>query len=238
MTPARWWSAAHRTQITDLAPGSAWGAWQTASDNAREESSIAVADWLTALQGLPVALEDRSDHRSTSRLRNEGALLAEMFPAEGSRIGWIVETAVQYLDTHSSALVASHGDLHLDELFIAPGQPLVVTGVDLDTAGMRRPSADVGFALAMLLVSSWMRTGSFHVGASAGRAFWRRWASTGVDAEAVPAQMARALVMSLHFELVAYRTGRVELLSLWLDLAGTALSKGVEASFNMAEEIG
>lgn len=238
VTPARWWSSAHRTQIADLARGSAWGTWLTVSDSEREESSIAVADWLTALQRLPVVLEDRTNHRSLPIMRKEATRLADAFPDASPTLDWIVEATSHHLNTEPSSLVASHGDLHLDELFVAPGKPLVVTGVDLDTAGLRRPSFDVGFALAMLLVSSWIRTGSFHIGASAGHAFWRRWAATGMDSEAVPAQIARSLVMSLHFELVAYRTGRVDLLPLWLDLAATAMSSGVEAILTQAEDIG
>ncbi len=238
VAPARWWSPRHRTQVMDRARGSAWGDWLTGSDALRQESSIAVADWLTALQQLPVVLEDRTGQRSASRLRKEAASLADAFPDERHALARIAGAAAQRLEAEAGSLVPSHGDLHLDELFLAPGQQLVVTGVDLDTAGLRRPSSDVGFALAMLLVSSRMRHGSFRGGAVAGRAFWKRWAPTGQDLEAVPAQMARSLVMSLHLELVAYRTGRDELLRPWLDIAGAAVSSGVEAALSVAEEVG
>ncbi len=57
-------------------------------------------------------------------------------------------------------------------------------------------------------------------------------AADGRDAEAVPAELVRALVQSLHFELVTYRTDRSELLDRWLDLAESVLTDGVPAALD------
>ncbi len=107
------------------------------------------------------------------------------------------------------------------------------TAIDLDTVGMRRPAYDIGYALSQMLVSSWMHTGSFAPGAGAGLAFWNHWkTASGHDSDAVPAEVTRALVQSLHFELITYRTNRLELLGLWLGLAEAMLRDGVASTLN------
>lgn len=242
VTLARGWSATHRTLLTDLAPGTACAQWLSATAQDRDAAAVAAADWLTTLQGLTIALPDRTAHRAIASLRRESSRLAAAFPEAGNRLRRIAAAVPRHLDATGSVrlLVASHGDLHLNNLHVwhmATAAPLVVTAIDVDTAGMRRPSYDVGYALGQMLVFSWMRTGSFRAGARAGRAFWRRWAATGEDAGAVPAQVARTLVQSLHFELVTYRTGRTVLLGRWLDLAEAVLGGGVEGALVRAEEV-
>ncbi|HET6563605.1 MAG TPA: aminoglycoside phosphotransferase family protein [Marmoricola sp.] len=227
VTPARGWSGRHRTLVTDLATGRPWADWTLTSTADRESAAVAAADWVTELQSLLVALPRRTDHRAGMELHLEAARLAYRFPRHAAHLRRVVDSVdrVLYDDQGAPApdLVASHGDLHPENLFLAAD--MGVTAIDVDTAGLRRPSYDVGYALAQLLILSWLHTGSFETGADAGARFWRHWAAgSAVDAEAVPAEIARALVQSLHFELVTYRTGRTELINRWLHVADTVLT--------------
>ncbi len=235
VTPVRGWSALDRTLVTDLAPGAAWGDWLTATDQNRDAAAVAAADWLTALQALSVALPDRTAHRAVANLHQEASRLAVAFPEVAPRLRQVAQAAAARLAETTTCLsvrrlVPSHGDLHPNNLHVMAGSPWVATAIDVDTAGMRRPSYDVGYALAQLLVVSWQRTGSFRTGAAAAQVFWQRWAGTGNDLAAVPAEVTRALVQSLHFELITYRTGRTDLLARWLDLADAVLTDGVESA--------
>ena len=237
VTPARGWSGAHRTLVTDVAPGHAWTHWLQASAADRDAAAVAAADWLAGLQSLPVALPDRTGYRAGEELRHQTRLLASEYPGHATRLLSTAGAAHQHLYGNPGGrephLVASHGDLHPENLHVAAGGPLAVTAIDVDTAGLRRPSYDVGYALAQLLVVSWMRTGSFSTGAGAGLTFWRRWTDRdGRDADTVPAEVARALVQSLHFELITYHTGRTDLFGRWLDIAETVLNTGVPATFH------
>ncbi|WP_167760892.1 phosphotransferase [Geodermatophilus sp. DF01_2] len=237
VTPAPGWSGTHRTLVTEVAPGAAWTDWLLAPAADRDVAAVAAADWLTALQALPVALPDRTGYRAGEELRRESGRLADRYPDSADRLLRVADAAHGRLygdpSSPGTGLVASHGDLHPENLHLAAGGPLTVTAIDLDTAGLRRPAYDAGYALGQLLVVSWMRTGSFQPGAAAGLAFWRRWtACGGTDAEAVPAEVARALVQSLHFELITYRTGRADLLDRWLGVAIAVLAGGVPATFS------
>lgn len=237
VTPPQGWSGTHRTLVTDLAAGRAWTDWLLAPVADRDAAAVAAADWVTGLQSLSVALPDRTGYRASEELCRESGRLAERYPGRAVRLRRVADSVHHrlYRDLHQRApdLVASHGDLHPENLYLAAGGQPTVTAIDVDTAGLRRPSYDVGYALAQLLIFSWMRTGSFSTGAGAGLAFWRRWtADNGTDADAVPAEVARALVQSLHHELITYRTGRVDLLDRWLDVAEAVLASGVPAVFH------
>ncbi len=237
------WDDGHLTQVAERAPGLDWGTWFDVEPDRLRGASAAVAEWMIALQQLTrqrlsAPLRDQSQHRSPARLMRESGELADLFPDHAPAVFVAAEQAVDVLSSEPESLVASHGDLHLDEVFVTEDPQPVVTVVDLDSAGLRRPSADIGFALAMLLVSSRLRTGSFVPGATAGLSFWTRWAPTGSDRAAVPSQMVRSLLMSLHLELVAYGKDRAELLPIWLDLSTTALSSGVEAALARASQLG
>ncbi len=232
VTREQGWSAAHHTLVTELADGNSWAHWVHAEPDARDAAAVAAADWLARLQSLQVALPERTTHRAGAELCRQSELLAGQYPEHATRLLGVSRAAHRclYRNTHapSAGLVASHGDLHPENLYISAGRPLAVTAIDVDTAGLRRPSYDVGYAVAQLLIVSWMRTGSFQGGACAALVFWDRWMiHGGPDAQAVPAEVARALVQSLHFELLVYRTGRDTLVQRWLGITEAVLENGV-----------
>lgn len=237
VTRARGWSATHRTLVTDLAGEHPWSSWLTVASTDRDAAAAAAADWLVALQSAAVTLPDRTDYRAGRELDQQCWELGLFFPAHTDSLQRVGRTAHGRLyepQTWASHLVASHGDLHPDNLHIADDDRLSVTAIDIDTAGMRRPAYDVGYAVAQLLIMSWMRTATFHAGAGAGQAFLHRWALGGApDADAVGAEVVRALVQSLHFELITYRTGRTELLDPWLHVSHSMLTVGVEDTLHV-----
>lgn len=235
VTREQGWSATYHTLVTDLAAGNNWAHWLHAEPDARDAAAVAAADWLARLQSLQIALPERTTHRAGAELCRQSGRLAEQYPRHAIGLLQVTQAAHRclYRDTHApnTGLVASHGDLHPENLYISAGRPLAVTAIDLDTAGLRRPSYDVGYALSQLLIVSWMRTGSFRSGACAALVFWDRWlAHGGPDAEAVPAEVVRTLMQSLHFELLVYRTGRNNLVQRWLGIAGEVLANGVRAT--------
>lgn len=233
VTPVHGWSAEHRTMVNDVAPGLAWSDWLSEPAPRREAAARVAAQWLVKLQSSAVCLPDRTLHRSAADMQSQGRALSERFPGHAARLGAVMDRALPRLraatQTPTGQLVVSHGDLHPDNLHIANLAPAVATALDLDTVGLRTPAYDTGYAIAQLLVFSWMHTGSFEAGSSSAHHFWRQL-STEVDADAelVSVETVRALFQSLHFELVTYDTGRRELLDEWLDLAETVLAQGID----------
>ncbi len=233
ITPTRGWSATHRTLVTDLAGEHPWTSWVTVACADRDAAAVAAADWLVALQSAAVTLPDRTEYRAGRELDRHCCELGLSFPDYTDVLQRVGRTAHGWLygphRSGASPLVASHGDLHPNNLHIADDDRLSVTAIDVDTAGLRRPAYDVGYAIAQLLIVSWMRTGSFHAGAGAGQAFLHRWTLGGApDADSVGAEVVRALLQSLHFELITYRTGRTELLDHWLHVSHSMLTAGVD----------
>lgn len=226
VTLPRGWSERHRTLVTEIAPGRSWSEWTLAGKAHGTDAAIAAARWLVQLQSLTVDLPVRTDHRAERELHTSTTLLADRFPQHAERLRALEHDVAQRLYAVPGAaavpLVASHGDLHPNNLHLELDAP-TVTALDLDTAGLRRPSYDVGYAIAQLVILSWLRTGSLVTGARSASALWATWRATGTDADAVPAEIARALIQSLHFELITYATGRSELIDVWLTIAEVAL---------------
>jgi hypothetical protein len=232
------WSGHHRALVAERAPGVPWRALLHAPTPWLTAGSAAVGRWLAALQSSHVALPGRVEFRDMADMAGQAEALEAILPEQAGRLAGLASAAAK-VDAAPAMLVPSHGDLHPNNIHMlwpsrssraTPGSP-VVTALDLDTVGMRRPAYDAGYALAQLLVMSWIRRESLVPGATAGRAFWRRWSRStpaADDLDAVPAQFARALVQSLHYELAVLRNGRADLALAWCALAETALSDGVE----------
>ena len=231
VTPARGWSHTHSTLVADEAPQYPWTTWLTSTPKDRDAAAEAAADWLVALQAMGIALPDRTEYRAGNELDRHHRELAQGFPVYSEvfeRVGREVHDRLYGPHCGTSPLVASHGDLHPNNLHIADDGAMSVMAIDVDTAGLRRPAYDVGYAVAQMLIMSWMRTGSFHAGACAARAFMRRWSMGGApDVDSVAAEVVRALLQSLHFELVTYRNGRTDLLEPWLHASHLMLTAGL-----------
>ncbi len=232
VTPARGWSHSHSTLVADMAPDFAWTTWLVESEPKRSAAAGAAADWLVGLQELNVELPDRATYRAADELTRHCVDLGASFPTFARALTDIHHDIRAHLYEGNTprgiAHVPSHGDLHPNNLHIADDAHLSVTAIDLDIAGMRRPSYDVGYAITQMLIVSWMRTGSMQIGADAAQTFWNRWSRSGApDAVAVGAESARALLQSLHFELVTHRNERTELLVPWVAVARSMLTNGV-----------
>lgn len=233
VTPVHGWSSEHRTMINDVAPGLAWSDWLLEPALRRDAAARVAGQWLVKLQSSGLVLPDRTAHRSAADMQSQGQALSRQFPDYAARLGATMDRTLPRLraatQTPTEQLVVSHGDLHPNNLHISSLDPAVATALDLDTVGLRTPAYDSGYAIAQLLVFSWMHTGSFETGASAAQHFWQQWsAQVNADVELVAAETVRALFQSLHFELVTYDTGRHELLDAWLDLAEAVHAQGID----------
>jgi hypothetical protein len=88
--------------------------------------------------------------------------------------------------------VTIHGDLHLGQLFVDPGQPSVIAGIlDIDTAGVGDPADDAGaFYAHLIALAESLATTDQHAAeecfrlAGAWRSRWRRNLNAGFAARA------------------------------------------------------
>lgn len=231
------WSQRHLALVTERADGCAWKAIIASGDaHSAEIAGRAVGEWLTALQALPPAdrwLPDRSAHRAEEDLVRQAEVLGTRWPAYRARLAAVAGVALSRTSNRARQnLVPSHGDLHPNNVYIMLGHAggPRVTALDCDTAGGRLTAYDAGYALAQLLVMSHIRCGTFGPGAWAANGFWSAWSPSGAassDHSAVAAQAVRALVQSLHYELMTMDNGRVELVPVWLALAESVFELGV-----------
>ncbi|MGH3316111.1 MAG: phosphotransferase [Nocardioidaceae bacterium] len=234
------WSPSFRVLVTECAPGEAWSDLLVQAGPRLEIASAAVGGWLRTLQGVTnghmgVRVPNRADYRAGADMLAQATRLGDQYPAFACRLEELTREALAVSAASAvreTTFVPSHGDLHPHNVHIDFREADVfVTALDLDTGGLRRPSYDVGYAVAQLLIMSVMRCGSFLPGAMAAEAFWSTVddpARPGcADRGAVGAQVCRALVQSLHYELVTLRNGREDLLPAWCGVAEEALSDGI-----------
>lgn len=236
------WSAGHRVLVTECAQGEPWSEFLVEGGPRLEAASAAVGGWLRTLHGVAegpagARLSSRADFRAEADMLREATRVGLCYPWYSRRLMEIARAATA-LSAESAArerrLVPSHGDLHPHNIHLEfAADRVAATALDLDTAGLRRPSYDVGYAIAQLLVMAYMRCGTFVPGASAAEVFRSTAAEPAgprsADDAAVSAQVCRALVQSLHYELVTLENGREDLLPAWCGVAEEALSGGVSA---------
>ena len=198
------------------APGATWASFLRGDERALAAVSAQAGAWLVQLQRSPVSAEAKSwksDIDSAQRFAQE---LASSFPEHASRLEPVAEQFIQALRAEGIPLLPSHGDYHPKNVFLTPG---LTTVIDFDTMGLREAAFDVGYAIGQLLIMSYFQIGDFAPGARAGLAFWRHYQVGGPATwTRVAAQVARAFLQSLHYELCTLRNNRVELLDLWPDL--------------------
>lgn len=183
------------------------------------------ATWLLDLQGAPLHLP-ASDRRGLgAALPQLVELAAVLAPDRGRELG---ELARRLQEAHGAVqddVVTSHGDLHPANLFLTGD---AVVAIDLDTVAAREPAYDVGYAVSHLVVTSLLAGAPPEHGVAAAARLWDAYRRGGGVAteHRVAVQAARALVQSLHFELVTYGTGRVELAPQWVGAALALLEQG------------
>ena len=185
-----------------------------------------LAAWILAVQHAPAEFPT-----STRRgLPDTAPQLIQIAAAAGTPdAGRSLARLARLLDRHAEApeqpALPSHGDLHPANVFTVGDS---VVAIDLDTVAAREPAYDVGYAVSHLVVSTYLAGAPLASGLAAAGELWdtyRRGGGAASD-ERIAVQSARALVQSLHFELVTYATGRTELLGLFTTLAETLLTRG------------
>jgi aminoglycoside phosphotransferase (APT) family kinase protein len=187
-----------------------------------------LAGWLLDLQRAPVSMR-ASDRRGLADALPQLVEVASTVADRPTAVRALRRLAWQLQDTATrsseQAGVVSHGDLHPGNVFLS-GEETVA--IDWDTAALREPAYDVGYALTQLVVSPLRAGVPLPLGVAAACRFWETYAADGGAASPsrVAVQAARALVQSMHFELVTYGNGREDVLDLWPRAALAVLEHG------------
>ena len=183
------------------------------------------ATWLLDLQSVPLALPT-SDRRDLGAALPQLVELAAVLGPESAReLGELARRLQAACGAGQDAVVTSHGDLHPANLFLTGD---AVVAIDLDTVAAREPAYDVGSAVSHLVVTSLLAGAPPEHGVAAAARLWDAYRRGGGVAQdhRIAVQAARALVQSLHFELVTFATRRVELAPLWIGAALALLVDG------------
>jgi hypothetical protein len=206
--------------ILEWVLGTPWN--EVVKSGAGEDAGLSAgaAGWLVRLHSGPVVgvTEQKPGNapptappRPASRLAGE---LLRKFPGWAPLLEPVFGRLLERLP-EAGGPVPSHGDFHPDNVFISPG---AVTAIDFDNFGSREAGYDVGYAIGQLLIMSRLRSGDFRTGARAAADFWRRYEDGGVATpDRVGVHVARTFVQSLHYELVTFDNGRVDLIEPWTD---------------------
>jgi aminoglycoside phosphotransferase len=154
--------------------------------------ALRAAEWLHALNASHAHLEERLfDADAANRQAVE---LAECI--EDARILEIASGATGVLKTRPNVIVATHGDYHPMNVYVAPQR---VTAIDLDTTALRDPETDIGYFLAQTANFGLQMFDSFE----ATRELRDRFRSCfpQADERRVVAHIAWALLRSLHYDV-------------------------------------
>ena len=187
-----------------------------------------LADWLVDLQATRLGMPP-STRRGLADALPQLVAVASTVPSASpsspglSALGWELQRAAA--DTAEQEGVVSHGDLHPGNVFLADGD---VVAIDWDTAALREPAYDVGYALSQLLLSPLHAGMPLSLGVAAATRFWEAYVERGgvASGDRVGVQAARAFIQSMHFELVTYGNGRADVLDLWPRAALAVLRDG------------
>jgi len=216
------YSGSHGALVQERVGGQPWADALRPGPRSLRLSSVRAADWLVRLQLSGVEAPDRGYEDRFFAVGRFVDELAELSPAHDRVLRRLADTLEPLLGEPARPLVPSHGDFHPKNVLIG-GRATTV--IDFDTFGLREPAFDVGYAIGQLLVMSFLRLGDPSRGVEASQAFWDRYVARGGAAgwDRTAVHVARTLLQSLHYELCTLRTGRVELLRLWPQLAGSWL---------------
>lgn len=195
-------------------------------DGDAEQASKSAAEWLAALHNCRVRYDPWEENDGFESKASELASISS--PAESKQIGRIAQRVIATLRLTPPEMVPCHGDFHLLNIFLAPDR---VTAIDLDKFGGRDRAEEVGYALCQMACICYHRLDNFNSSLNARRAFLAAYepaSGTTFDRRRLGAYMARTFLTNLHFELYACKTGRIELLAPWLDMADECLLGRVE----------
>jgi len=214
--------------VSERAPGLSLAALLHAAPDTTAAALLGqeLAGWVLALQGCGAVLPG-SDRRGLADAAPQLVQVAAVAgPAAGRELAILVRDLAAIDRAHPAGpLLPCHGDLHPANVFRSDTG---LVAIDLDTVAAREPAYDVGYAVAQLVVSSLLGGVPLEVARAAAVSLWDAYVAAGApaDDERVAVQATRAVIQSMHFELVTYATGRPGLRAAWTDLAFSMLHGG------------
>ena len=183
------------------------------------------AVWLTKLHSAPI--EFTVSESDTLRLAGWSADLQAAAPEHARRIEQIASAtlAKRQARTPSGEPVPSHGDYHPMNIFFAETGRMTV--IDIDKFGGRERSEEVAYFLAQTASICFHRLGGFESSVELRRRFRQAYeeaSGVSLDSSDMGAFMAGTILKNLHFDLITYKTGRVEIIDEWMDAAESCLN--------------
>jgi hypothetical protein len=215
--------------LQERAPGRPLLELVLAQPEAQADAAAKAARWLIALQNLDIQAAESADLAcdiDKCCLELGGALAAR-----AGQIRRLNEQVSAGLERAGRDLLPSHGDFHPLNIYLADTGR--VTGIDLDTFGLRRPVADVAYFLAQAALMGYMQKRSFAATATVRDVFLKTYeaeASRHLPRDVLGALMAGAFVRSLHYDVCILKTDR-RFDEQWL----TAAERCVAGDFALAE---
>lgn len=185
------------------------------------------ARWLAALHRTPVAFDAWPEE---SRIDKWVQDLSSIAPDDAAHIRAIAEAASDVVTKGGEALVPCHGDFHLMNMFVADDGRM--TAIDVDKFGGREAAWEVGYFLAQSLSIGFHRLGSFEASREVRRVFLATYEeATGksFSRARLGADMALILIKNLHYDLFAYKSGRMHILPGWLAVADACLAGDIDS---------
>jgi hypothetical protein len=192
------------------------------SGAASAEDANGAADWLAALQSLPVTLERAAPGFNLERCRRE---LPDALPDHAARIAALLDDVSHSLE-EPAAVVPSHGDFHPMNVYTAPDR---VTAIDLDTLAAREPAADAGYFVAQSAIMGYLVLESFEATAAFRSAFLERYAGSAphpCGSERLALYVALAFIRSLHYDFCILHTNPHALVEPFVSAAEQCLVGG------------
>ncbi len=207
--------------IQERVKGRSWLKLLLDSQQSQQRAAAQAASWLVRLQQsslhIPLMENESMSRASVATLRRQAQELATAFPSIAGRLESLSEQLLASRLSEQLPLVASHGDYHPGNVFLAG---TTITVIDFDAFGLRDAAFDAGYCIAQLLSMSYFHTGYLAPGVQAAALFWRTYEKQGGQAAwpAVAARVASTLLQVLHYTLYAMGSGRRDILPWWLDL--------------------
>jgi aminoglycoside phosphotransferase (APT) family kinase protein len=196
--------------------------WVDLVTGRRLDAAASVARWLVRLHGSPPLPAVGRPNGEADAVLGWTQSLAARFPSRAPALVAWGDRVTCALASDADEPVPTHGDFHAKNVHV---DGPMVTVFDFDDYGLREPATDVGHAIAQLLNTSRLRCGSLETGASSALAFIEAYlAGRPLRWDRVAAQIGRALVQNLHYELCLYATGNLDLLEAWPALADAVLN--------------